>query len=145
MFSSILRTLTVGLFAASASVAAVQLPPHAARGANEHFRRTPGQVVTKCTVPNTAALTFVCTIPCREFEPRIAHLYDLCRTMALGFTCTTSVRPWLLLVRRELSSSVRFSFVSNISSTLTLRFSDGNNCMFPSISYRPRAGSDAVF
>ncbi|TEB11617.1 chitin deacetylase [Coprinellus micaceus] len=58
MFGSILRTLTVGLVAASASVAAVQLPPHAPRGTSEHYRRTPGQVVTKCTVPNTVALTF---------------------------------------------------------------------------------------
>lgn len=44
-----------GLEAASA----IHLPPHAARNLHsELLKRTPGQVVTSCTVPNTAALTF---------------------------------------------------------------------------------------
>lgn len=47
-------TLLVG------SVSAFNLPPHVPRGVGETpTRGVPGRIVTSCTVPRTAALTFV--------------------------------------------------------------------------------------
>lgn len=45
--------------------------------------RAPAQVVTSCTVPNTAALTFVCYF----FNALALSNMLKSRTMVLGFTC----------------------------------------------------------
>lgn len=105
MFKSIFSALAI--FAVS--VSAITLPPHLPRNINENLRRAPGQVVTSCTVPNTAALTFVSP---PEFLYESPTSYT-CRMMAPGFTCMISARHWLQLVPSGHSSSVSvqtFSF-----------------------------------
>ncbi|KAJ2917563.1 hypothetical protein MD484_g2873, partial [Candolleomyces efflorescens] len=69
MFKSIFTALTI--FAVS--VSAIALPPHLPRNVNENLRRAPGQVVTSCTVPNTAALTF-------DDGPWV-YLYDISKAL----------------------------------------------------------------
>ncbi|KAF6765858.1 carbohydrate esterase family 4 protein [Ephemerocybe angulata] len=54
MLAPIFTAVTV--LAATAS--AITIPAHVARNVSEVLKRTPGQVVTQCTVPNTVALTF---------------------------------------------------------------------------------------
>ncbi|KAJ2929896.1 hypothetical protein H1R20_g7214, partial [Candolleomyces eurysporus] len=69
MFKSIFSALAI--FAVS--VSAITLPPHLPRNVNENLRRAPGQVVTSCTVPNTAALTF-------DDGPWV-YLYDISKAL----------------------------------------------------------------
>jgi len=118
MLSSLI--LTLSLVAAFVSGAPSHLVPTPALS-----KRAPAQVITKCTVPNTAALTFVRCI----FALRWRLIPEIIRTMVLMCICalsaigeefsanhamlldlaTMSVRPSRLLVDSEHSFSVRTS------------------------------------
>lgn len=69
MLASIFTAVT--LLAATAS--AITIPAHVARNVSEVLKRTPGQVVTQCTVPNTVALTF-------DDGPWV-YLYDISKAL----------------------------------------------------------------